>query len=323
MLQRPRRPLPRQFRRRVSPQTRTFVRRRHARVKKRKTERLKRNLRRITAVTRGWALFLRRWALLSVLVLFVALIGVGLFSPLFQIKNIEIERTQARVDKRQAVLALKELYGRHLLFITTHEVTERLQGVIPDLDSAIVSKRYPYSLAVRVTLKPVVARLSIEGARVDAAAGSSSSAAATSGAGFFDPALALQEVKQYDYLTANGVYVSLPSVQSGTLITLRIVDWAARPVPNTRLLSPEFLERLKDTETALEEQFGQQTRDRTVYVRGQEYHLTIANNVALWFDLRSPLAEQLDRYKIFLRTIGLPQATRYVDLRLNGRVVYR
>ncbi len=277
----------------------------------------------MAAVTRGWGIFFRRWALLSVLLLFALLIGVGLFSPLFQIKNIEIERTQARVDKRQAVLALKSLYGRHLLFITTHEVTEHLQEVIPDLDNAIVYKRYPHSLAVRVTLKPVVAKLSIEGARVDAANASSSSAATASGAGFFDPALDRAEVQQYDYLTANGIYISLPSVQSGTLLTLRIVDWAVRPVPNSPLLSPEFLARLRETETALQEQFGQETKSRTIYLRGQEYHLDIGNGVSLWFDLRTPLADHLQRYKTFLETVGLPQAKRYVDLRLSGRVVYR
>ncbi len=267
--------------------------------------------------------FSRRWFPFGVAIACVGVVAFALFSPMFEVREISIQRTQTRVDVRQVVSALTSIYGKHLVFVSTHDVSAPLQEVIPDLDTVTIRKSYPHKLIVRVTLKPVVARLLIEGSKSSVAPGLPEPPVVGSGAGFFNPALQKAAVQKYDYLTENGIYVSTPSAQSGSsLLTLTIVDWAVRPVPGTPLLSPALVQRIRDTEAALAEQFGQQSKGRTVYVRGQEYHLDMGG-FSLWFDVKSPLEDQLARYRIFLKAVGTKEVKRYVDLRLNGRVVFR
>lgn len=322
MLERPRRPLPRKFRRRVSRETRSFVRKRHARSRQRVTERIRRTARRMTAAVRGWVVFIRRWSWLGLALAVVAVFVTVIFSPLLEIREISIQRTQARVDVRGVISLLTPLYGRHLLFVGTHDVLSRLQDEIPDLDQVNISKAYPHKLVVRVSLKPIVAKLLIEGVKTSPVPGQPAAPSVGSGAGFFDPALQRKAAQKYDYLTENGIYVSTPVAHSGALLEVHIVDWAVRPIPNTPLIAPEFLERIRETEMALSDQFGQKTRVRTVYLRAQEYHLDMGG-FSLWFDLRSDLAEQLSRYKTFLKTVGVSGVRQYVDLRVSGRVLYR
>jgi hypothetical protein len=59
-----------------------------------------------------------------------------------------------------------------------------------------------------------------------------------------------------------------------------------------------------------------------VYLRSREFHLQTAK-YSLWFDMRSPLAQQIDRYRLFLQSAGAGAAKVYVDLRLQDRIVYR
>ena len=79
---------------------------------------------------------------------------------------------------------------------------------------------------------------------------------------------------------------------------------------------------MHNAEQALDEQFGQKVRSRSVYLRAQEFHL-LTQQYSLWFDLKSPLEAQLLRYRLFLQTVGKDTAKEYIDLRLTDRVVYK
>ena len=59
-----------------------------------------------------------------------------------------------------------------------------------------------------------------------------------------------------------------------------------------------------------------------VYVRAQEFHIR-TNKVTLWFDLRSSLSVQLQRFREFLKTVPLDQAKEYVDLRIADKIIYK
>ncbi len=317
VLKRPKR-LPRKFRRHVTPAMRTFAARRHKRRTVGSRERIKRWWRKTSAASQGAWTWVRRWFWLVIGGIAALAMSVALFSPLLDVREIRVVRGQGRVDVGGIQRALSPLFGRHLLFLSASDVEERVRDAVPDLEAVEIDKQFPSRLFLRVRLKPLIARLEL--VEPPGSKSASASVAATTGSGALS---GVPELQEHDYLTENGLLVSTTSVESGAVLPLvRVVDWGVRPAPKTRLLPPEFLQRMLGTERVLTTEFGQTVSSRTLYLRAQEFHLTVGK-IELWFDLQSTLEEQLTRYRLFLKTVGLAKATRYVDLRIKGRVVYR
>lgn len=301
MLERPSR-LPRKFNRRVSGVTRTFVERRHKRQKQYMRERWKRFVRRVQRIFLAGVISLRQW--LWIACALAVLIGIGtlVFSPSMHVREIRVKRTDARLDADRIQQTLRPIFGRHLFFLSAREVQARVRAAMPDVQDVTVEKHYPSELVLSVTLHPLAARLSIEGGTAPASSGG----AAT-----------------FDFLTDNGLYVALPSAESGTVLpTIHVVDWAAYPVPLMPLFSPDLLKRMGDAENALTQQFGLKILSRTMFVRAREFHLQ-TKTFSVWFDLSTPLAEQLGRYRTFLKSATASDIHQYIDLRITGRVVYK
>ncbi len=301
--------LPARYNRRVQDRTRDLVQRRHGRQRqyaKQKWTRLFRKSR--ERWLKGWMVAVRYspWILLALV--FVSA-GVVIFSPLVEVREIRVVRSDRRVDVEAVQRSLSPLFGEHLLFVTQKNVLPLLEESVPDLRAAVIDKQYPSTLILRLELQPVVALLQI----VDPS-GTVSPVATGTG-----------EDVLGDYLTADGMYVVYPAslVQSGTgAAVVRIVDWGVRPEPWKHLLDIRILERMAQAEQLLNAQFGETISQRAVYLRSREFHLQTSKH-SLWLDMRSPLAEQLDRYRLFLQSAGADAATRYVDLRLQDRIIYR
>lgn len=226
-------------------------------------------------------------------------------------------RTEGRVDIRKVLETLAPLYGKHLLFLSTRDVTARVREVVPDALSVSVSKLYPLQMSVRITLAPLVARVQIlasAGSRT-LVAGSGSDIPAGSGAVLPAP--------NTEYLTENGLLISAvrPS-DAEPLPAIRVVDWGVRPIPGSVILPPKFFDRVRRTENALTLEFGQNIRLRTIYLRAREFHLDTPA-VSYWFDEKTPIEAQMQRLRTFLKTIKLTEVKNYIDLRLTGRVVYK
>lgn len=244
-----------------------------------------------------------------VLAAILVLGAVAMFSPLIEVREIRVVRSDRRVDVEQVQRSLAPLFGEHLLFLTQKQVLPLLEEPVPDLRRAVIDKQYPSTLILRLELEPIIALLEI----VDP---SGNVSPAVTGTG--SDALG-------DYLTADGTYVVYPPslVQSGTgTAVVRIVDWGVRPEPWIHLLDVQVLERMAQAEQTLRDQFGDTISQRAVYLRSREFHVQTERH-SLWFDMRSPVAEQIDRYRLFLESAGADAADVYVDLRLQDRIVYR
>lgn len=307
--------LPRKFNRSVTSHTRKLARSRHDRRRQYSRERWQRSLQRLKRHISSWRKLVWRF----LLILGIGLVGLAVwlvfFSSMLSVSEIRVKRTDRRLDEESIHGALRPLIGRHLLYLSGGEVKPLLAGrldridraAVPDLRDVSVSKEYPSTVVISVELDPVIARLQIENP------GASSAPAAATGSSLAD------------YLTDEGMYVPyLPSqVASGSALPLiRIVDWSARPSPWTVVLEPAFLEEMRKAEQGLNEQFGQAVKERAAYIRAQEFHLRIAP-YSLWFDFKSPLEDQLQRYRLFLQAGKAGEAKQYVDLRLRDRIVYR
>lgn len=302
------RPIPRRFNRRVSPLTQSVVRRHHELRRTYSFERLQRliqRLRRRIVIDRK--MVLSGIAGLAIVVVLSA-IGIIFFSPLVTVHEIRVQRTDPRIDFEQVQNALAPVYGRELFFLTSGEIQQLLRDAIPDLDSVEVRKEYPRSVLLKLHYDPIVSTLQIRDP--DGVVINHLGSGANVGG---------------DYLTTRGMYVvySPSLIGSGTqLSVLDVVDWGVRPSPWTQIIDPEMLTMMRKAEVSLLDQFGTAVTRRTIFLRAREFHLR-AGRINLWFDLRSPLSQQLQRLRIFLDTVGLDQAKEYVDLRVKDKILYR
>ena len=285
-----------------------MLKKREQRSKQYSKERWQRTLSRVQRRVASWKKPIVRLLIATGVALVPAAIGIVLFSPLLQLSEIHVVRSDLRIDIGQVQRSLNPLFGKRLPFVSRQEIGELLARTIPDLKAVEIDKRYPSALSVRITLDPVVARLQIEEPVAEGQ----------------QPLTDTGSVKA-DYLTDEGTYVRYAPSQLGSgvlLPTIRVVDWGVRPIPGTMPYDQEFLAFLPQAERAIAEQFGQRVVERVIYVRARECHIKTPEYV-LWFDLRSSLREQLSRYRVFLRSVGKEAAKEYVDLRLTDKVVYK
>ncbi len=298
--------LPRRFNRPVTKETRAFAARRHARHADQRRDRWRRRKRRVSQLLKNWGIALRRWILLVIVGSALLLIGLVLFSPIVQVREIRVTRDSVRVDSDRVQRALVPIFGRHLLFLSATEVTELVRAAVPDLTDVQMDKQYPSRIVVKITMEPLTARLQIDAPEGDAAPATATGASVTAA----------------DFLTVGGRYVTHPTPgNAGDLPLIRIVDWGVRPEPGTLLITPELLAALYASVEAVE-LLKIPVTDRVVYVRAREFHLG-TDRFSLWFDLQSPVLEQVARLKLFLEKIPAKEVTLYVDLRLSDRIVYR
>lgn len=295
--------LPKRFARPVSRDTKRFVKRKMDRKRKRSKERFRRLKRRLEVLVNSMRASAVKWLL--ALVIFVGLITFGflLFSPIIQVREIQVTRASPRLDIEDVQQALTPMFGKHLFFLSSYEVANLLREHFPDIEDITVNKTYPSTLHVGIKLHPLVARLRIlEPDEQNALSFTGSTV---------------------DFLTEEGVYIATTAAKDPeTLPEVAIVDWGVRPDPKTQLLDPTVLERMNAAEITLLRQFGQEVTERRVFLRANEFHLRIGN-IELWFDMQSPLDMQLNRYRIFLREVSLDEVRQYIDLRISDRVVYK
>ncbi len=310
MLKPPSRPLPRKFNRHVSGSTRAFVNRRHKRHKQYSREKILRVARRSRHVFFSGVGSLRKWLWLILAGGVVAACAFFLFSPSLRVQEIRLQNRDARLNTEHIMKSLEPIFGRQLVFVSSREIQIRIQDSVPDVQDVTITKHYPSELSIGITLHPLIAHLIIENPDGTVA----HAAAPASGSG--------QQVNQ-DYLTDNGLYVSVPSAASGAVLpVIHVVDWAVLPVPSTPLFSMDLLQRMSQAEQLLQQQFAAKITGRTVFIRAREFHFSLPQ-FSLWFDMSSPLADQVQRYRIFLKNVAQAQVHHYVDLRLTGRIVYR
>ena len=273
------------------------------RKRSRKAERMRRFKRKYDGIQESIRESFLKWVLGATIFIGLLVLGFVLFSPIIHVREIEVTRESPRLDIEEVQLALAPMFGKHLFFLSSYEVASLLHESIPDVDTIQVGKTYPSTLHVDVSLRPLVARLRI-------LEPDEQNALSYTGA-------------TIDFLTDEGMYVATTAAQDiETLPEIVIVDWGVRPDPGTVMVKPSFLERMNAAELTLLRQFGQEVSERRVFLRAQEFHL-YTDGIELWFDTRTPLEKQLNRYRLFLREIGLEEVRQYIDLRIADRVVYQ
>jgi hypothetical protein len=219
-----------------------------------------------------------------------------------------VRRQDTRIDIEDIQKLLSPLFGRHLFFLPTSSITSTVRDAYPEVSSVEVQKHFPQEIKLTLFMDPLVADV-----RIGAPQDTEETMTAT-GSGLFQ------------YLTSRGIFLEYPTPlrapEDEERLQLRIVDWAVKPSHRQKLLPPELLQTMRNAESILRESFGHHISSVTLYVRAQEFHVQ-TERLSLWLDTATPLMQQIDHYREFLRSLPPGSATEYIDLRLHDRVVYR
>ncbi len=305
-LQRPR-PLPKRFARKFSPATRRLAERSCFLRERRQQKRAEAWIRFKKRGAKFWAFFLgesKFWLFFSVVILSMTTLSTLLFAPFFNVRSIRIERENASIDAEEIQRTLSSLFDQKLLLVTRSQVQEFIRPLYPDSVWIDIRKEYPSTLIVRIQLEEPVAHLIVQDD-------------VENGTGAILPT-------SYTYITRNGYFLESPlQLKEGLPIpTLTIVDWAVRPKNHTKLLPKEFLDTIESARTILKRDFNLEPKKIVVYIRAQEFHIVTPKGT-LWFDQKSPLSVSFDRLRQFLRSVSFSKVKEYVDLRVEGAVVYK
>lgn len=250
----------------------------------------------------------RLWLAIGTGIIILTVAAALLFAPFFDVREMKVRRQDPRIDPEEIQQTLSPLFKQRLVLVTRSQVASMLQAEYPEIERVEISKDYPSTLSVSVYLESVAAEVIIaDDADVNAGSGS------TTGSGR----------DLYTYVTRKGTFVTSPiRLTGGPYPKLTVTDWGIRPQNRTTLLTPEFLQTIFLARDALRRDFGLQSQNISIYLRAQEFHIK-TNKATLWFDLRSPLNVQFQRFREFLKTLSLDQAKEYIDLRIADKIIYK
>lgn len=307
--------LPKRLRRQVSPLTRSLARK-YCNVVDRRTRRRKeifvRLSRRTAKITAIIASEFRVWMIIGVSIIVLGTIGILLFAPVFDVREMHIRRQDPRIDPEEIQETLSPLFKQRLVLVTRGQVLSMLQAAYPDIERVEMTKDYPSTLNITVYLEPLAAQITIN---EDSDMQTSLSGAVLSGSGGLETT--------YSYVTKEGLFISSPvKLTSAPLPVLTITDWAIRPQNRTELLQPKVLQTIFLARDTLRRDFGLTTTNTLVFLRAQEFHIR-TNKTTLWFDLRSPLTVQFQRFRGLLKAVSLDQVKEYIDLRVADKIIYK
>lgn len=235
----------------------------------------------------------------------VVVMAILLFSPYFNVREIHVRRQDARVDIEEVQRILTPLFSERLVFVSRARIRDLLASEFPDLQSVEVAKNYPSTLSVTVVLDPVLVRINIDTEQM------SGSVLAGSG------------VSVHRYITEEGYLVSSPiELADEPTLALELTDWGLMPEDRTKVFDPEELRTVLLAGDILRRDFGLETKRTLFFLRAHEFHIE-TNKGALWFDLESPLAVQLQRFRQLLTEASFDDVKKYIDLRIADTIVYQ
>jgi hypothetical protein len=308
------RKLPKRFSRRAGPLTRSLAKTYYGgpnRRARRRKEWFARTGRKFARLSETVLREFRLWLVIGAVLILLTIGATLLFAPFFDVREMKVRRQDPRIDPEEIQQALAPLFNQRLVLVTRGQVASMLQAEYPDIEKVEISKEYPSTLLISVYLEPVLAEVRIDDSQSTEPASGSGAVESGSGVGL------------YTYVTRQGYFVGSPiRLSGGPYPKLTITDWGIHPQNRTILLSPEFLQNVFLARDTLRRDFGLESQNITVYVRAQEFHIRTPKT-SLWFDVRSPLTVQFQRFREFLKTLSLDQAKEYIDLRIADKIIYK
>lgn len=282
------------------------------RASRRRKERSVRRHRRLARIGSVIASEFKIWIAVAAAAILLTVAGTLLFAPYFDVREMQVRRQDPRIDPEEIEQVLSPLFNQRLVLINRSQVASMLHASFPEIERVEIGKDYPSTLNITVYLQPIAAEVVVEESGLSGLASSESGTGALNG-----------NVRQvYTYVTKKGYFAESPINITGAFPVLRVTDWGIRPQNRMPLMTPAFLHTVFLARDTLRRDFGFTDDTIIVFLRAQEFHIR-TEKVTLWFDLRSPLPVQFERFRELLKAFPLEQMKEYIDLRITDKIIYK
>lgn len=216
----------------------------------------------------------------------------ALFSPYFDLKQVEVKRDNPHLDVGAVENLMAEFYGQNLLFISQSDIKERLLKTFPEFREVRIKESWPESLVLEIELSPP----------------------------FY------QVLNEYDatfsVLSEDGVVLRQEATEG--LPVLKILNYEQSLSSGEKFATAQVLQHI----TRLREIFAEDLKIDVAEIRylptAYEVHLVSDNDAAFWFDLRSDIEQQARKVELVSDEINLyTQPLEHVDLRIPNQVFWK
>lgn len=221
---------------------------------------------------------------------FIGIVYSTVFSSIFVISKITVEKNSNAVSETAILPYLERLRGKNLLFVNLDGFADEIMQTFKnEILFVKIKKSYPNQIIAQVEEYPLVLNLHV-----------------------FTP-----EKNQKFILNQIG-YAVFENTENKTLPKL-IVNLPKPLTPKTVLIEKNKMIEITDAFRKFLEMFGIKIIDGEWVKVARELHLKTEKNFEVWLDLTAPVERQLNKLKRALTKLDIArEPLEYIDLRIAG-----
>lgn len=216
----------------------------------------------------------------------------AIFSPYFEIKKININRDTPNLNIEAVQEILKQFYGENLIFLNKETLVQTLLDEFLEFRSIEITEEWPDNITISIKLSP--------------------------------PVFTLFNIDSANFAVVSTDGVILSTTADDSLPVLKIKNIKKPFIPGEKIMEKEWLEKIQKIRGLLLGQTKITTKEIVFLPTAQEVHFITASNIALWFDLRTDIEQQIKKLELGANKIGLySKQLEHIDLRIPGQLFWK
>ena len=253
--------------------------------------------------------------------LFLALIfgiAFGWVSFQFQVKNVYIERNESTINVRSgSLLQIMEYVKKtNILVLKTDSLEEHFVKTFKELESVSIEKKYPDSLSITVVPLDIIAKWEYFHEQIEKANEQT------------DKNNKTVFVKKTGYLNKNNLFLEHSAMDENmhkNLLTIVDKQPRKKEISFYDIVSDgRYISQIVKGKENLELVISRKIVEINYYRDAQEVYFIDDKGVEYWLYLEEDLSVQIKKLKHMLDEKNiLKWRLDYIDLRINGKVIYK
>ncbi|MCF7812656.1 FtsQ-type POTRA domain-containing protein [Candidatus Gracilibacteria bacterium] len=236
-------------------------------------------------------LFRTSFLLGTALILMTLFIFFAVFSPYFDLKKITVQRDNPNINVSSIEETLSDFYGRNLLFFSREEVRQTLGESFPEFRDIQIEEDWPSEMILKISVSPPLFNL------------------------------LNTHTANFSVISEDGVILQQESQEE--LPVLKVFQHEKPILVRQKFLTREELEKIRQAEKLLQEEFELPLHASHLYWASQELHLISTADMELWIDLAQPIEPQMQKLNFSADEIGLyTRRFDHIDLRIPQQIFW-
>ncbi len=216
----------------------------------------------------------------------------AVFSPYFEIKKININRDTPNLNIESVQEILKPFYGKNLIFLNKEELTQTLLGEFLEFRSIDITEKWPDAITISIKLSP--------------------------------PVFTLFNIDSANFAVVSTDGIILSTTADDSLPVLKIKNIKKPFIPGEKIMEKDWLDKIEKIKGLLLGQTKITTKEIVFLPTAQEVHFITSSGIALWFDLRIDIEQQIRKLELGANKIGLySKQLEHIDLRIPGQLFWK